>query len=182
MVSFILETERLLLRPPSASDIGRIVAFLNDFEVAGNLARVPFPYTEDDGCAFIVSAATARALGEEYTRAIAHKTERALIRVCSVRPKSGFGLGYWIAKPYWGQGFATEAMRAVVEFALAELGAERLAASWFHENAASGRVLAKLGAEHAGEGFEDSLSRSTKVFCHKVVLTRANFEAHRTRR
>ncbi len=181
MVSFILETERLLLPPPSASDIGRVVAFLNDFDVAGNLARVPFPYTEDDGRAFIVRAATQRALGEEYAFAIAHKGERHLIGVCSVRPKSGFGLGYWIAKPYWGQGFATEAARAAVEFALAELGAERLAASWFHGNPASGRVLAKLGAEHAGEGFEDSLSRGAKVFCHKFVLTRAGFEAHRTR-
>jgi len=53
-MSILLETERLLLRPPKAADISQFVPLLNDFEVAKNLSRVPYPYTEDDACAFIV--------------------------------------------------------------------------------------------------------------------------------
>ena len=58
-MSVLLETERLLLRPPRAADISHFVPLLGDFDVSKNLSRVPHPYTEDDGCAFITWAAYA---------------------------------------------------------------------------------------------------------------------------
>jgi len=88
-----------------------------------------------------------------------------------------FMLGYWIGKPYWGRGFATEAARRVARFTFDELGAERLAAGWFDDNPASGRVLRKLGFQDAGSEEKDCLSRTTPVICHKVTLTRADFDA-----
>ena len=62
----------------------------------------------------------------------------------------GFEFGYWLGKPFWGLGYATEAAQRLVRFAFDELGLRRVHAGWFHDNPASGHVLAKLGARHNG--------------------------------
>jgi hypothetical protein len=60
-------------------------------------------------------------------------------------------LGYWIARPYWGLGFATEAGRAVVDLAQESLRLDRLVAGHFLDNPASGHVLRKLGFVATGQ-------------------------------
>jgi RimJ/RimL family protein N-acetyltransferase len=60
------------------------------------------------------------------------------------RPSGAVELGYWIARPHWGKGFATEAGRALIEIARS-LKLPRLEGSHFVDNPASGRVLEKLG-------------------------------------
>ena len=172
----ILETDRLLLRPPRAADISHFLPLLGHFDVAKNLSRVPHPYTEDDACAFVVSAALGWRKGEDLPFAILRKEPRAYIGTCGVHPARGWEFGYWLGKAYWGQGYASEAAARVVAFAFDALGAERLTAGWFHDNPASGRVLEKLGCVPDGEEVRSCLSRGTNVFCHKVVLTRAAYE------
>ena len=173
-MSILLETERLLLRPPKAADISQFVPLLNDFEVAKNLSRVPYPYTEDDACAFIVRMASALAAGTGYVFAILLKPGM-FIGLCGLHPDSGWELGYWLGKPFWGRGYATEAGRRVVKFAFEDLKAEALRASWFHDNPASGHVLAKLGFQPAGDGEITSLSRGGPVLCRLVALDRATY-------
>jgi RimJ/RimL family protein N-acetyltransferase len=175
-MSRILETERLLLRPPQAADISHFMPLLADFDVAKNLSRVPHPYTEDDACAFVVQAAWGWSTGEDLAFAILRKRPDAYIGICGVHPARNWEFGYWLGKPYWGQGYATEAVRRLAAFAFDVLGAECLAASWFHDNPASGRVLEKLGCVPDGGEERSCLSRGGKVFCHKVVLKRAVFE------
>ena len=177
MLSIILQTERLLLRPPVAADISRFVPLLNDFDVSKNLSRVPYPYTEDDGCAWVVRAAGERVRGESYPFVLIDKSEDTLIGMCSVHPHLDFTVGYWIGKPYWGRGYATEAARRVVKFAFDELGAGALAARWMIDNPASGRVLEKIGFELVCTEELDCLSRGRAVICHKVVLSRSEFES-----
>jgi len=187
-MSVILETGRLLLRPPRAADISRFLPLLADFDVAKNLARVPHPYTEDDGCAFIVQAARGWSAGEDLAFAILRKTPSAYIGACGVHPPArpkplrrgegparGWEFGYWLGKPYWGQGYATEAAGRLVEFAFDELKAEQLRAGWYYDNPASGRVLEKLGCVPDGNEERSCLSRGGNVFCHKVLLRRADY-------
>ena len=69
-MSVLLETERLLLRPPRAADISHFVPLLGDFDVAKNLSRVPYPYTEDHACAFIVATNHAWRTRVEFTFSI----------------------------------------------------------------------------------------------------------------
>src|SRR6266581_283752 len=83
-MSVILQTGRLLLRPPRAADIGHLVPLLKDFDVAKNLSRVPYPYTEDDASAFIVSAAHGWTSGEDLAFAILRKAPAAYIGTCGV--------------------------------------------------------------------------------------------------
>lgn len=176
MLSIILQTERLLLRPPVAADISRFVPLLNDFAVSKNLSRVPHPYSEDDGCAWVVRTAGERVRGESYPFVLIDKAEDTFLGVCGVHPLLDFMLGYWIGKPYWGQGYATEAVHRVAKFAFDELGTNQLTAGWMFDNPASGRVLEKIGFKPIGTEERDCLSRGTTVFCHKVILSRDEFE------
>ena len=174
-MSVILETERLLLRPPRAADISHFMPLINDFEVSQNLSRVPYPYTEDDACAFIVKVPQGPAAGTDYTFAILLKAAGIFIGMCGIHPAQDWELGYWLGRPYWGRGYATEAGRRVMNFAFEDLKAETLNAGWFHDNPASGRVLAKLGFQPAGEAERSCLSRGGPVACHLVALDRATY-------
>ncbi len=74
-----------------------------------------------------------------------------LIGECGLarRPSGAVELGYWIAKPFWGRGFATEACAALIDIART-LGLNCLEGSHFLDNPASARVLEKLGFEPIG--------------------------------
>jgi RimJ/RimL family protein N-acetyltransferase len=177
-----LQTERLLLRAPRAADIGAFVPLLNDYQVSKNLSRVPHPYTEDDGCAFVVRSADGRAAGSDYTFMVLRRTDGVLVGMCGVHPAREFEIGYWIGRPYWGNGYATEAARCVVLFAFRELGAVRVIAGWFQDNPASGRVLEKLGFLPTCTEERVSLSRGQAVYCQMMAIERTAFESESKRR
>jgi [ribosomal protein S5]-alanine N-acetyltransferase len=172
-----LESERLLLRPPVAGDIARIVALIGDYDVAKNLSTVPHPYSEEDAKNFLAKQVESRARGQSHVFAIVPKSEGAQIGSCGVHLKEDgiFEFGYWLGKPFWGQGYASEAARRLVGFAFRDLDAPVLRAGWFHDNPASGRVLEKLGAVPAGVEHRDCLARGHAVYCHMVVLDREFF-------
>ncbi len=173
-----LETERLLLRPPEAEDVRSIVNLVGDYDVAKNLSRVPHPYSEDDARGWVTRAnGEARAKGTDFPFAITRKDDGAYIGSCGLHLGEGgfFELGYWLGKPYWKMGYATEAARKVAGFAFHTLKAERLVAGWFHDNPASGHVLEKVGFVADGADQRDCLARGHAVYCNKVVLERENF-------
>ncbi len=62
-----------------------------------------------------------------------------------LRESGLFELGYWLGRPFWGHGYATEAARKLAGFAFSRLKATQLTAGYFHDNPASGRVLEKVG-------------------------------------
>jgi RimJ/RimL family protein N-acetyltransferase len=171
-MSYALHTERLILRPPGRQDLGYIVPFLGDFSVSRNLARAPHPYTEKDGRDFLLFAARGWVTGSDFPFAILLKNARVCIGMCGVHPSRNWEFGYWIGRPYWGRGYATEAARAVTSFAFGK-GAEKLTAHWFHDNPASGRVLQKLGFKTMGEEPSPCLARGGSFPSHVVALDRA---------
>jgi RimJ/RimL family protein N-acetyltransferase len=174
-MSVLLETERLLLRPPRAADISHFLPLIADFDVAKNLSVVPHPYTEDDACAFIVRANHGLSTGSDYAFAILIKASGVFIGICGLHPGGGWEFGYWLGKPYWGNGYATEAGGRVVTFAFEDLRAETLKAGWFHDNPKSGRVLEKLGFRSVGAEERNCISRGGPVHCHRVELDRATY-------
>ena len=76
---------------------------------------------------------------------------------------------------FLGSGYASEAARGLARFAFDRLDAPIVWAGWFHDNPASGHVLAKLGARHNGSRMRDCLARGVKVLCHEMLLTREAF-------
>jgi RimJ/RimL family protein N-acetyltransferase len=176
MPSFRLETQRLLLRPPEAGDIAAIVTGIGDYDVAKNLSRAPHPYGEKDAIEFLARQREGQARGTDFTFAVIRKSDGAFAGKCGLHlQEQNFELGYWYARPYWGQGYATEAASEVVAFAFRNLRVERLEAGWFFDNPASGRVLEKLGFSPAGSGERDCAARGCKVLCRQVAMTRAQF-------
>jgi len=171
-----LETGRLLLRPPEIADVPRIVMLIGDYDVAKNLARVPHPYTVAHARDYLERAARGRAEGTLFNFAIARKWDGVLIGGCGLHLEDGtFEMGYWLGKPYWGKGYATEAAKKLADFAFHSLKAERLEAGWFHDNPASGHVLEKLGARGDGARPRDCLARGHAVYCHQMVLMRETY-------
>lgn len=142
-------TPRLLLRPGFPEDAPALAAAIADEAIVRNLAVVPWPYSLRDAEAFLASPrdpVLPSFLIFERTEA-----EPRLVGSCGLgrRPSGAVEMGYWISRPHWGQGFATEACEALIDIARM-LALPSLEGSHFVDNPASGRVLEKLGFEPIG--------------------------------
>jgi RimJ/RimL family protein N-acetyltransferase len=150
----VLETKRLSLRAPRLKDTKTVAALANDRRIAENVARIPHPYKISDAESFISGANKA---GGEAVFLIALR-DAGVIGACSLVTQSLEGkddmpeLGYWLGVPYWGQGYATEALHAVIDYAFTDLLHEALQAGSRVTNPASRRVLEKCGFQWTGVG------------------------------
>ncbi len=141
-------TPRLLLRPGWKEDASALAAAIGDVAVVGRLARAPWPYRIEDAESFL--SIEQGPLPNFLIFARTHGAPRLVGGIGLDQTDEGVELGYWIARPYWGLGFATEAGRAVVDLADRGLKLPRLIAGHFADNLASSRVLRKLGFEPTG--------------------------------
>jgi RimJ/RimL family protein N-acetyltransferase len=142
-------TPRLLLRPGFPEDAPALAAAIADEGIARNLADVPWPYRMRDAEAFLASPRDPIL----PSLLVFERTQGAprLIGACGLgrRPSGAVEMGYWIARPHWGRGYATEACAALVDIARM-LGLPSLEGSHFIDNPASARVLEKLGFRSRG--------------------------------
>jgi RimJ/RimL family protein N-acetyltransferase len=142
----VLKTERLTLRAPRLEDVKAIALLANDRRIAENTARIPHPYGVEDAREFI--GAVNRGGGEV---AFAITLDSSVIGVCGIDPREGGPeVGYWLGAAYWGQGYATETARALIDYAFAELEHEALVAGARVSNPASRRVLEKCAFQWSG--------------------------------
>jgi len=177
-----LETSRLILRPPEYCDVAAIAEYLGDYDVAKNLASVRHPFDEADGRAFVTRAHERRALGEGFCFAILDAKNEAFMGCCRLTLADGrYKISYWLGKPFWNRGFATEAVKKLIAFAFRDLKADQVWASWFADNRASGRVLEKLGFSVVEPYWRQSAARGRPVACIRTTLTREAFGRKKAR-
>jgi RimJ/RimL family protein N-acetyltransferase len=145
----VLETERLTLRAPRFEDAKAMAALANDRRIAENTARIPHPYTLADAEAFI-----AWANSPQGETAFVILREDTLVGGCGIGELQTDApeLGYWLGAPFWGNGYATEAVRAVIDHAFGVLGHDCINAGARVTNPASRRVLEKCGFQWTGVG------------------------------
>jgi [ribosomal protein S5]-alanine N-acetyltransferase len=146
-----LHTARLTLRSYTSADIPDLVRLAGSREVAATTLRIPHPYTEQDAKNFI--DAFAANSGPETRFAITRKSDGQLCGGIGLRMDESHKhaeLGYWLGVPYWRQGFATEAARAMITYGFETLDLHRIYASFVSTNIASGRVLQKIGMHREG--------------------------------
>jgi [ribosomal protein S5]-alanine N-acetyltransferase len=137
---------------------------------------VPYPYKEEDAYAFIAKAVQGLTTGEAHCFVICRKADTALVGCCGLHLKDGsYELGYWIAKPFWRQGYATEAGHRLVGFGFYDLRADLLTAGWYHDNGISGLVLSKLGFKAVRVEKQRCTARGQDVLCNRTMLTREEF-------
>lgn len=142
-------TERLLLRPGWQEDAPALARAIGEEAVVRNLATAPWPYSENEAREFLSTPfdpAQPRFLVFARTGGAPR-----LVGGCGIKPDEDGRpeLGYWIARSYWGLGFATEAGRQLVHIARA-MNLPKLTAGHFLDNPASGAVLRKLGFKPTG--------------------------------
>ena len=144
----VLETDRLILRAPRLADAKAVATLVNDRRIAENTARIPHPYTLADAKDY-VTAVNASATETAFAITLARGR---LIGLCNVDCRRGEDpeIGYWLGAPHWGQGYATEAVRALIDHAFTALALERLEAGARISNPASRRVLEKCGFQWTG--------------------------------
>jgi RimJ/RimL family protein N-acetyltransferase len=171
-------TERLLLRPGWMQDAPALFRAIDDEGIVRNLASAPWPYTLADAEAFL---ATERD-PHDATALIFRRTGAAPELVGTIgigrRPDGERELGYFIARRFWSRGYATEAGRAVLDFARDSLRIRSLNAGHFLDNPASGRVLEKLGFKPTGADIPRySAGRREAAPCRLFTLDLAEPEA-----
>jgi ribosomal-protein-alanine N-acetyltransferase len=146
----LLDTPRLRLRIPSLEDADGIAAYAGDPEVSRYVSW-PRHRSIQDAYAFLRHAVTAVEKGDELNWVITRRPSEQIVGTVGLRLQGHrVELGYVLARPYWGQGLATEAARAVVDWALARPEIHRVWAVCDVDNHASVRVLEKIGMEREG--------------------------------
>jgi RimJ/RimL family protein N-acetyltransferase len=146
----VIETARLKLRPPESGDAGWIAQFCGDLGVARMTTRMPHPYSLSDAEGFLARS---------------QKFDPAREQVFAIYGQDGQGvgllgfhpgedrhpeIGYWLGRPYWGKGLATEAVKAALDWARRHWGKRLISAGHFEDNEASGAVLCKAGFLYTG--------------------------------
>ncbi len=154
----IVETRRLLLRRPTCDDAPVLAELANDAHVAENLSTLPHPYTLDDARTYVenTEVSLSRINFGIYLKS---RSGAGFVGTISLMPRDGekFSIGYWIGRPHWNQGLATEACRAMVDLAFQRLDAPAVAGAARVANGASRRVLEKCGFQFVGQGMGPSL-------------------------
>jgi RimJ/RimL family protein N-acetyltransferase len=144
----LIETKRLALRPLRMDDAPAVARFCNDPGVGRNLAMTPLPYLPAAAEGWIMTLAARASRGEDHVRAVVLPGVGLVGVIGAHKHSDDVEIGYWFGRPYWGRGFATEALNGFTPEARS-LGALR--AGHFVDNPASGRVLEKGGFAYTGE-------------------------------
>lgn len=146
-----IETGRLILRAPVSADVDVWATFISDPDFTRYVPRSRANRTPRER-----AERTIRALQELWEQqamgwAITRKEDGQFIGQCNidaVPEADDMELAYLLGKPYWGQGFATEAARAAIRFGFEHTAWDRIVAAVVPANVASRRVLDHLGFVH----------------------------------
>ncbi len=160
----VLRTERLLLSALQAADIPQIVAYADNPRVARYTKNLPSPYAEKDAIFWLNLANSGWRSGTKLVWAIRNPVTEAFMGGIALHVNGKHKraeLGYWIAEPFWGNGFVSEAAGAVIAFGFDELGLHRVAAHHLAVNVASGRVMEKNGMQYEGTLRQQMLKMGT---------------------
>jgi RimJ/RimL family protein N-acetyltransferase len=146
----MLATEHLILRPFTLADAPAVQQLAGARAVALNTLLIPHPYPDGAAEEWI---ARHGERSDDVNFAITLRQGGDLIGAIGLivtREHDRAEIGYWIGVPYWNNGYATEAARAVIDYGFARLGLQRIFALYFKRNPASGRVMRKLGMQREG--------------------------------
>ena len=149
-----LNTPRLVLELPRWQDIPKIVEYAGHEAISANTLSFPNPYAEKDAIFWINTAWQGMLDKSKYVFGIRLLDTDDFIGGMGLHTSlhsDRAELGYWIAAPYWNQGYATEAATAVLRFGFETLNLHKIHASHFLNNPASGKVMIKNGMIKEGE-------------------------------
>jgi ribosomal-protein-alanine N-acetyltransferase len=181
-----IRTDRLLLRPMEMSDAPDIQLLAGDRDVASTTRNIEHPYEDGMAEKWIRSCHKQSRSGEMVHFAIILSGAETFLG--SITLHMDFGpnslassskeaeLSYWVGKPHWNQGYATEAVKAVVHHCFTHLEFDRVCAAHFTRNPSSGRVMQKAGMLHEGSQLGPTVKWGIVENLELYGITRAQFE------
>ncbi|MCL2384414.1 MAG: GNAT family N-acetyltransferase [Alphaproteobacteria bacterium] len=175
---FRIETQHLWLRWPRASDKASITRIASLPEVARMTALIPHPYPPGEAERFIMKARAGNANGLALTLAVSLKSGQAhAIGLISAHPATAADveIGYMLAPSHWGQGYATEAIKALIDMVFNLTPASRIIANCRSGNSASCRVLEKSGFTFVDSGLDFLPARGGLYPCDRYRLDRKSW-------
>lgn len=146
-------TERLALRLFQESDAEIVAKLCNNYNIYKNTIYIPYPYTIQHAKDWIKDHYKKFVTDQSYELAITDKETGDVYGAIALSNKRAFNNGeiaYWVGEPYWGKGYATEATKAMLDFAFINKGYHKVFARYFSSNIASGRVMEKVGMKQEG--------------------------------
>lgn len=163
---------RVFLDLPSIDHVAATVRLLNDPEVQRGTLRLPFPYTDKDARSWVRRANRDRTMGRSLGLRIVRRSDGELLGGVGLHQLEEAAaraeVGYWLGRPYWGQGYATEAVNLVARVAFTQLGIHRIEARVYPGNVASCRVARRCGFHYEGslrdEARKNGVWQSTLLF------------------
>lgn len=169
-------TERLVLRQLALNDAAAFSKLAGDYDISkmtGSLPH-PFPLYSAEFKIMYLRQQKRRGLAYPYAITVNGGELIGVMDLFRSAPDTALEIGYWIGKPYWGQGLSTEAAKAIIQEAKDRLGVQALMAGVFADNPASLRVLEKLGFKTTGsEEMYFSIARMEKA---RSVILRLDLE------
>lgn len=159
-MSKILETDRLMLRPPRRSDAPVFYRLINDPQIAANTLGIPYPFSYEQALSYIQDQLDRINTGEYRAFALALKPENQFIgyaRLALREDHQRAELAYWLGKAYWNNGYTSEAVACLVDYGFQRLHLNRIYALCFADNTGSARVMQKAGLVYEGTWREDVL-------------------------
>ena len=174
-----LETKRLFLRRLTLNDAPDIFEYARDPEVPEHMTWEPHPNVETtrEFLNMVLSNYDDPETGIWTWGIVLKETGRA-IGACSIfgrRQNMRAEIGYWIGRPYWGQGLVPEAVRAMFKVGFEYMGLNRIEARCFPENAASARVMEKCGMTYEGTLREHMLVKGVYTDCKMYSILRRDY-------
>jgi len=156
-----INTDRLLLRRFSLADAAEVRRLANNYAVAGATLEMPYPYEPGTAENWIGSHRRKWQFRDSAAYAVTLAETDVLLGAVSLTwiNRSMAELGYWIGEPYWGNGYCSEAVRALIGFAFEQLDIDRIIAEHWRRNPASGRVMEKAGMRRFGSRFKKDRQR-----------------------
>jgi len=163
----VLETERLTLRSPTLADVKAIARLANDRRIAENARRLPHPYLQEHAVEFVRSIAENR---NELVFLIEQNFVPIGMTGISWSEPESPELGYWLGFEHWGQGFGTEAARAVIDHFFEDYNHDILFAGARVANPMSRNILEKCGFQWTGVELHrfEALGSSSPVDCFRL--------------
>ena len=146
----ILETPRLHLRPVTVDDVPAIQRYFSPIDIIKYIGgQVPWPYPEDGALTHFKEEIEAKHGKRKWFWAITEKERPGqLIGMIELRHKNDKQddhLGYWLAIPFHGKGYMSEAVQAVIDYGFTEQDFSEITASSHLDNIGSRRVQEKCG-------------------------------------
>ena len=161
-----LHTDRLTLRPFTLDDVAQLRPLVSEKEIAATTMTI-YPYPDGEAERWIGTHQPRFEEGKAATFAVTLRDSDVLVGAIGFsikREHSHAEMGYWIGKPYWNKGYATESTQALLRYGFETLGLNRIFAHHMTKNPPSGRVMQKIGMTYEGtlpqhlrkgDGFED---------------------------